>query len=152
MSPEPITRQITLRCGLEAAFEAYTQRINLWWPPSHRRPSATIILEPGQGGRLYQRLPDGQELIMGHVIDWQPPTQLSYRWYPGLSAGATRVTLSFLATGASATLLSIHHAPEIDPTDQWERSVARFIQGWDAVLPALLDFTGSLNPSNPPNL
>lgn len=150
MSLKPvIERQVTLRCGLEAAFDAYTQKIHLWWPPSHRRPDATIILEPGQGGRLYQRLPDGQELVMGQIVAWQPPTSLSYRWYPGLSVGATRVTLSFTAQGPLSTLLSIHHAPEPPDVDQWEQSVARFIQGWDAVLPALLDFIDTLTPRQP---
>lgn len=135
--PAPLVRSIEVRCSVAHAFATFTARIDLWWPPGHRRPGARVELEPGEGGRFVQRDAHGQVFEMGTVVRWEPPHRLAYTWRPGSPDAPTRVDVTFTESG-DGTRVDVVHAPAAladDPT-RWGNSVARFEGGWGAVLPA----------------
>lgn len=97
VSGSPLTMTFDVVCSVEHAFATWTQRIGSWWPRDHtvtRAHDTDVVLQPGEGGRIYERAPDGTEHLWGHVTVWQPPHRLSYRWHLGRDpADATEVDI-----------------------------------------------------------
>ena len=80
----PVRRSIHVDCSVEHAFEVFTARIGEWWPlATHSIGEAdaeTAVLEPREGGRLYERIRGGREAHWARVLDWQPPRRLVLEW------------------------------------------------------------------------
>jgi uncharacterized protein YndB with AHSA1/START domain len=108
---------ITIRAGAAAVFDAYVNHIDKWWPrqgtyrysfaPDGKEPRH-IYFEPKLGGRFYEKFSDGSEYVIGQVIGWDPPNQLSYTWQdPGWPA-STNVHVTFKEADGRTTV-SVHH-------------------------------------------
>jgi uncharacterized protein YndB with AHSA1/START domain len=137
---EPLRLSFVIRCPAAHAFEVWTTRLAKWWPRGHTAsgdPDTLVVLEPRDGGRLYERTADGVEIDWGRITGWDPPRRLAYRWHIGLDASeATDVELTFVDLDDGSTRLDIVHAG-------WERLSAdgpsrreANVSGWSAVLPA----------------
>jgi hypothetical protein len=64
-------------CSPEHAFDTRANKTSTWWPRSHSMtsaPSLVVIFEPRQGGRIFERTPDGAEHDWGEVVTWDPRT------------------------------------------------------------------------------
>ncbi len=75
---------LELSCSAAHAFATWTEHFGLWWPRGHTTsgdPDATVHLEPGPGGRIFERTSDGREVEWGEVTDWDPPYRLGYLWH-----------------------------------------------------------------------
>jgi hypothetical protein len=136
---EPLTIDLELACSPQHAFATWTARIDVWWPKTHTvsgDPAATVVLEPGVGGRIFERTPAGEERDWGEVTLWEPPERLGYLWHIRRDrADATDVLVRFAPLGADRTRLEIVHAG-------WERLGARGPGwrdanrgGWSGLLP-----------------
>ena len=69
---EPLRIEFQVACSPERAFEVWTSEISRWWPKGHSvsaDPGLTVTLEPGVGGRIFERTPDGTEHEWGEVLD-----------------------------------------------------------------------------------
>lgn len=132
-----LEREVRVRCSVAHAFETFTARIDLWWPPSHRRfARSTLHLEGRVGGVFVERAHDGAETRLGQVLRWEPPDCIAYTWYPGGGAGPTEVEIRF-AADRDGTIVRVRHregASELGPA--WPERVAKFAAAWDDVLPA----------------
>jgi uncharacterized protein YndB with AHSA1/START domain len=137
---EPLRLSYVIRFPAAHAFEIWTTRMAAWWPRDHSAsgdPDTVVVLEPGPGGRLYERTSAGAEIDWGRITSWDPPHRLAYRWHIGLDAAeATDVELTFVDLEDGSTRLDIVHAG-------WERLGAggasrreANASGWNAVLPA----------------
>jgi uncharacterized protein YndB with AHSA1/START domain len=67
------------------AFEAFTREIASWWRPNglfQITPDGDgeLAFEPGVGGRLVTRLPDGKIFEIGRVSVWEPGRRLVFAW------------------------------------------------------------------------
>jgi uncharacterized protein YndB with AHSA1/START domain len=61
---EPLRIAFGVACPPERTFELWTERTSTWWPATHTvsaRPDVQVIIEPGVGGRIYERTPQGDE-------------------------------------------------------------------------------------------
>jgi hypothetical protein len=72
-----------VRLGVDAAtaFVTYAGRIGEWWPSAYSAgPDTleTVVMEPGVGGRVYERHTGDQEYEWGRVTVWQPGEALAY--------------------------------------------------------------------------
>jgi uncharacterized protein YndB with AHSA1/START domain len=136
---EPL--QITFRVGSPPArtFDLWTARTSTWWPTSHTvsaQAGVEIIIEPGVGGRIYERTPAGDEHDWGEVTRWEPPRRIAYLWHLRQDrADATEVEITFTPDEHDGTAVSIEHRG-------WERLGARGPDrrqqnqhGWDTLLP-----------------
>jgi uncharacterized protein YndB with AHSA1/START domain len=133
---EPVIREVRIACTPARAFSGFTQGVDAWWPGSHRRPGATMVLEPGVGGRFLQRLSDGGEVVLGEVVAWEPPDRLAYTWLPGADEMPTHVEVRFEADGAGTRVRVIHSEGESGLGDAWRERAQRFVAAWGEVLPA----------------
>jgi uncharacterized protein YndB with AHSA1/START domain len=138
---EVLVRTIDLNCSVEHAFQAFTDKIDLWWPRGHRRNrEAALHLEARDGGDLIERTADGSEWTMGHVTSIEPPHRLSLDWYPGSPAAPTSVDIVFAPKNDGTEITVTHRALSLETKSIWPQRVATFTTGWDTVLPALKHF------------
>jgi uncharacterized protein YndB with AHSA1/START domain len=137
---EPLRLSFPIDCSAEHAFEVWTTRLGTWWPKGHSAsgdPATTVVLEPGVGGRIYERTRDGVEIDWGEITEWEPPRRLGYLWHITRSRDeATDVELTFVDVGDGTTRLDIVQTG-------WERlgaDGAAFRDantgGWQALLPS----------------
>lgn len=138
MSEALLSREILLRCSPAHAFRVFTEEVDLWWPPGHRRSrQSRMRFEAGARGRLVDVAPDGAEWTMARVTLFEPPRRLAMDWYPGSPNAPTRVEIGFDADEPGSTRISItHRALGGAAVAIWPERVARFADGWDAVLAA----------------
>jgi hypothetical protein len=95
-----------------------------------------VVLEPGVGGRIYERTPAGVEHDWGEVTVWEPPIRLGYLWHLRRDrADATDVEIRFSDGGEGRTRVEIEHRG-------WERLGAdgpgwrdRNHAGWRTLFP-----------------
>jgi uncharacterized protein YndB with AHSA1/START domain len=138
----PLTLSFEVACPPHRAFELWTDRIDTWWPSDHTVTGSddlTVVLEPGVGGRIFERTPDGDEHDWGEVTVWEPPERLGYRWHLRRDrTDATEVSVRFEPRHGGGTLVVIEHAG-------WERLGAegeawrrRNVVGWETLVPHYL--------------
>ena len=134
---EILTRSIVLECGIEHAFDVFTDKIDLWWPRGHRRHREGTLRIAGDA--LIDRSPDGSEWIMAAITEIDPPSLLRFDWYPGSPDAATAVEVRFTGND-SRTEIVVTHRPLPASTSIWPQRVEVFESGWSAVLPALKSY------------
>lgn len=135
---EPLVRRVRVRCSVDHAFSVFTERVDLWWPPGHRRfAESTLLLEARVGGRFVERAASGEEVRLGDVLACDPPHSISYTWFPGASSQPTRVDVRFLGEGEETTVEVRHGEGESELGELWPDRVKLFERGWTHVLAAL---------------
>jgi uncharacterized protein YndB with AHSA1/START domain len=136
VSVEPVRRTVTVGRPLDAAFRLFTAEMSTWWPfPTHSiggEETVAAVLEPHEGGRLYERLRDGTEHDWADVVAWDPPNRFVLAWRVNPER-RTEVEVRFTAVG-DATRVELEHRG-------WERlrveaAAAResYRTGWEQVL------------------
>ena len=134
---EPLVREVRVRCSIEHAFDVFTQRIDLWWPPAHRRFEASrLYLEPTVGGRFVERSSTGEEFTLGAVLECDPPHRIAYSWYPGAIQEPTHVAIRFTEEGAETRVSVVHSEGQSALGEHWPQRVELFERGWRHVLAA----------------
>jgi uncharacterized protein YndB with AHSA1/START domain len=140
---EPVRKSITVESSVDRAFATFTKGMAGWWPLDTHSVGADregveleeLVLEGRSGGRLYERLSDGDECDWGRVLVWDPPHRFVMTWHPGYEDPEqhTEVELRFREQG-EATLVELEHRG-------WERLGERAMEarngynmGWDFVL------------------
>jgi uncharacterized protein YndB with AHSA1/START domain len=136
---DPLELEFEVGCSPEQTFELWTTRTGAWWPKTHTvsaLPGVEVVIEPGVGGRMFERTPRGEEHDWGEVTAWEPPHRIAYLWHLRQDrADATEVEITFSATEGAGTRVSIVHRG-------WDRLGARGPagrernqRGWDELLP-----------------
>ena len=108
----PIRQSVHVDCPVEDAFRLFTEGFGEWWPGTSgaaaHDDSAPCAIEPWAGGRIFGRIPAGDEREWGSVTVWDPPRRLEFTWNPDapherrqtvnvefqVEADGTRVTLT----------------------------------------------------------
>jgi Activator of Hsp90 ATPase homolog 1-like protein len=139
VSTEPLRLSFDIECAPAHAFDVWTTRLSAWWPKGHSSSGdrdTVVTLEPGIGGRIFERTPDGTEIDWGEITAWEPPRRLGYLWHIGRDRrGATDVELTFADRGDGTTRLEIVQSG-------WERLGAEGAawrdantNGWSSLVP-----------------
>lgn len=115
----PVHKTISVKTSVERAFTVFTERIDSWWPRSHKLSEAdldTAIIEGKTGGRCYQRAVDGTECDWGKVTVWEPPHRLVVAWqldgqwqYDPDIAHASEVEITFTPEAGGSTRVDLEH-------------------------------------------
>jgi uncharacterized protein YndB with AHSA1/START domain len=141
--PEPaaelaIRKSLTVHVPVETAFRLFTEEMGSWWPLASKSVSMeeaeTVIVEAGDGGRVYERARNGDEHSWGEVLVWAPPTRFAFSWHPGRAPETSQeVDVRFTAV-EEGTRVELEHRG-------WERLVGpggeipgHFESGWNEAL------------------
>jgi uncharacterized protein YndB with AHSA1/START domain len=145
ITPAPVRRSVSVAASPQRAFEVFTQRIGAWWPKASHHIGAvepeTIVIEPHQGGRWFERAADGSECPLGHVLAWEPPSRLLLAWQlspewkfdPEL---ITEVEVLFTPDGEGRTRVDLEHR-RLERFGERAQAVAEAVgapNGWTAIL------------------
>jgi len=137
---EPVLKSLHVQCSRPLAFEVFTARIHEWWPlDTHsvgQTAARSVVLEPAEGGRLYERCDDGTEHLWGTVTHWDPPCGFDCTWHPGRAPEqATRLKLRFDTEGRG-THVTLEHDGWEALGEQAEETRAGYDTGWENVFGA----------------
>lgn len=130
ITPAPVRREVTVKAPPARAFEVFTASIGSWWPKSHHigpGEPETVVIEPKEGGRWFERQTDGSECEIGRVMVWDPPARLLLAWQltPQWTYDAnlvTEVELRFVPLADGSTRVELEH-----------RNLERFGDGAEAM-------------------
>ena len=130
----PLVKTVIVNRSPEEAFRIYTEGIATWWPLETHAPSQKseiVVMEPREGGRLYERTTDGDEVEWGEILAWDPPHRLVHSWHLGRPI-ATEVEVRFTPEGAGTVVKLIHRGWERHGEDAANLR-ASYDTGWDFV-------------------
>jgi uncharacterized protein YndB with AHSA1/START domain len=136
----PITKSISVDCTVEHAFEVFTARIAEWWPLSrhsiHKQDAETVIVEPREGGEVYELSRSGDRAYWATITAWDPPHRMMLSWKVNPDTPApTEIEVTFTPEPDGKTLVTLEHrgwellGPELGPEGR-----QGYHQGWDGVL------------------
>lgn len=147
--------EVTVEASIDRAFTVFTERCDTWWPRSYRLGEAErtgLVLEPGVGGRWYQRDAAGTECDWGRVLTWDPPRHLVLAWQiaPGFAPEpdperASRVDVRFVADGPDRTRVTLVHSEFERHGEGWEsmREGVAHEGGWPGTMAAYADLAAA---------
>jgi uncharacterized protein YndB with AHSA1/START domain len=131
---QPVRKSVTVKCSPDHAFLVFTDRLDVWWPRSHRRfDTSTMTLEGRVGGRVFERSDSDSINTLGEVLRWDPPRGVSYTWMPGSIDAPTRVDVTFTARGNTTVVDVVHSPADSGLGDKWPDRAAIFSASWDSV-------------------
>jgi uncharacterized protein YciI/uncharacterized protein YndB with AHSA1/START domain len=114
----PVRHRVVVNTSVEQAFRVFTDGFGTWWPKTHtisQSPVERAIIEPGAGGRCYDRAADGSECDWGQVLVWEPPARFVLAWqvdgtwsYEPDVEHASRVTVTFAPAGERTEVTLVH--------------------------------------------
>lgn len=134
---DPLRRTIRVRCSVAHAFRVFTEQVDLWWPPGHRKfEDSSLHFETQEGSRFFERSAAGEEAVLGEVLTCEPPHHISFTWHPGKIELPTHVAISFEADGDDTIVNVIHAEGDAALGDKWTERAQLFTRGWSHVLAA----------------
>ncbi len=115
----PVRKSVVVDATPDQAFEAFSARIDRWWPKTHGIGAAPVresVIEPYVGGRWYTRCEDGSDVTVGHVRAWEPGRRLVFSWEisadwkpDARAAFASEVQVTFTAQADGQTRVDLEH-------------------------------------------
>ena len=143
MHDTPVRKSITVKAGLDTAFEVFTAGFDSWWPRSHHIgpvPMKRAVMQCHVGGRCYTEQTDGTECDWGEITAWEPPRRLVMAWkidpqwkYQPDMAKTSEVEVTFTPVDNGATRVDLEH-----------RNFARAGAGWETMR-GMIDSEGGWN-------
>jgi uncharacterized protein YndB with AHSA1/START domain len=135
-----IRKSVTVDCSPEHAFETYTARIGSWWPlhthsiggPGDERP-VEAVFESGVGGRLFERMANGDEHEWAKVLVWEPPHRFVIDWHVNPDNPPTEVEVKFTPDG-DGTRVDVEHRGWERYGDRAQEAFGDYNSGWELVL------------------
>ena len=145
VSIAPVRKSIVVKATPAQAFDAFSARIDRWWPKSHgigATPVRESIIEPFVGGRWYTRCEDGSDVTVGHVRAWEPGRRLVFSWEISADwkpdariACASEVEVTFTAEAGDQTRVDLEHRDFERMTAPGGETMRKAVDGgWPALL------------------
>jgi hypothetical protein len=130
----PLVKSITVRRPPAEAFEIFTAKLASWWPfdrfSIHQAETATCVIEPRVGGRIFETARSGAEATWGSVLAWEPPGRFVMTWHPGREADtAQEVEVRFVAV-PEGTRVELEHRGWAKLGADAEKTRGSYEGGW----------------------
>ena len=134
----PVRKTLTVACTPERAFAVFTTEVASWWPTQrfsiHEDKVEDVVLEPREGGEMYELAEGGKREHWARVTAWEPPKRLVLAWKVNPETDApTEIEVTFTPEGEGTRVELEHRA--------WEQAGAsastmrdNYDSGWDLVL------------------
>jgi hypothetical protein len=132
---EPVRRTVRVDRPVEDAFRVFTEEIGKWWALEVHSlsldrtgaPAETAFMEGRVGGRLYERMSDGNEADWGRLHVWEPPHRVAFEWF--VTGTPTDVDVRFVPEGDDATRVELVHSG-FERLEDAERRRNGYDEGW----------------------
>ena len=131
---EPVRRTVVVNRPVEDAFRVFTEQIGEWWALEVHSlslertgaPAETAVMEGRVGGRLYERMSDGNEADWGRLHVWEPPHRVAFEWF--VTGTPTDVDVRFVAEGDGTRVELVHSG--FERLEDAERRRNGYDEGW----------------------
>jgi uncharacterized protein YndB with AHSA1/START domain len=142
----PVRKSLLVNCSQERAFEVFTDEVASWWPARthsiHHDKVTEVVLEPREGGEMYELAEGGKREHWGRVIAWEPPGRLVLAWKVNpATAAPTEIEVTFTPEDEGTRVVLEHR--------NWEQAGEGAAQmrdnyegGWDIVLAPFVERAG----------
>ena len=139
-SEKAIRKRVRVPLPPDRAFDLFTQRVADWWPTALFSVAMykggtvqDVVIEPREGGAMYEVAEDGARSEWGTVTRWDPPSLLELEWFPGVDRSeATRIAVHFTPDGDGTLVELVHDG--LDARPDGAALIERYTDGWDIVL------------------
>jgi uncharacterized protein YndB with AHSA1/START domain len=133
-----IEKSVYVKRPVAAAFRHFTADIGRWWPLKEGMSfggdrAHEIFLEDRVGGRFFERLSDGEEIVVGRVTAYEPPARVSFTWRPKSWNADTEVEVRFAAEG-DGTRVTLEHRGWEKLTPEVREANGGYARGWEFAL------------------
>jgi uncharacterized protein YndB with AHSA1/START domain len=122
----PVRKTLSVECSPERAFEVFTGEVMSWWPIErfsiHEEKVRDVVLEPREGGEMYEVAESGKREHWARVVVFEPPRRLVLAWKVNPATDApTEIEVTFTPEG-QGTRVELEH-----------RHLERHGQGWEGL-------------------
>lgn len=80
-----VRKSVTVTCDIERAWQVFTAETSTWWPLAthsvHEEDAKEVVLEPREGGEMYELSESGERAHWARVLAWEPPRRLVLAWH-----------------------------------------------------------------------
>jgi uncharacterized protein YndB with AHSA1/START domain len=140
-----VRKSIVVNAPVERAFALFTEGIASWWPTLshsiHGDEVETVVFEPREGGRVYERARNGEEAHWADVRAFEAPTRILLDWRVNPQRPATELEIRFVPEGDGTRVELVHSGWEAyGETAAGGRD--GYDSGWDVVLGRYADAAG----------
>ena len=134
----PVRKTVRVERPVAEAFRLFTDEIARWWPLREHsvaeERAETVVFEPREGGRVYERKDDGTISYWAEVVAWEPPHRFVLAWQPNPESPApTEVEVTFTPE-AGGTRVDLEHRGWERLGERAELARTEYETGWDGVL------------------
>lgn len=143
----PVRATVSVRCGPERAFEAFTAEMGRWWPTTTHaiepEEATTVVVDGRVGGTIRERLADGTEYDWADITAWDPPRHLAFSWHPSIDwTVATDVDVRFVAEDDGTTRVELTHTGWERLGDRATAARTNYDRDWPFVVGRYVDHVG----------
>jgi uncharacterized protein YndB with AHSA1/START domain len=127
-----VQKQIVVEAPLERAFSVFTEQFDSVKPRDHNMLDVDIaesVLEPREGGRIYDRGVDGSECQWARVLAYEPPNRLVFSW----DINPQWQVESDLEKTSEVEVRFIAETPERTRVELEHRNLGRHGEGWEGM-------------------
>jgi uncharacterized protein YndB with AHSA1/START domain len=134
----PVRKTLIVNCSPERAFEVFAGEVETWWPMKthsiHRDRVRNVVLEPREGGEMYELAEGGKREHWARVTRWEPPRRLVLAWQVNPDTAApTEIEITFTPEG-DGTRVELEHRNWEQAGDSAAGMRDNYETGWDIVL------------------
>jgi hypothetical protein len=133
----PVRKTLTVNCSPERAFQVFAGEVASWWPRTHsihHDKVTDIVLEPREGGEMYELAEGGEREHWARVTVWEPPERLVLAWQVNPETDApTEIEVTFTPDG-EGTRVELEHRNWEQAGEAAARMRDNYETGWDIVL------------------
>lgn len=141
---DPIRRSVIVTSSVQKAFEVFTEGMGSWWPVGDFSRAADrdepnvkteqVVVEPWEGGRIYETMSDGSEGSWGTILLWEPPHRLVMAWKPNRSPHPpTELEVQFVEQDDGRTRVDLEHRGWERLGDLAREGRGEYAGGWTMV-------------------
>jgi uncharacterized protein YndB with AHSA1/START domain len=139
----PVRKTLSVECSPERAFEVFTGEIMSWWPIDrhsiHKDKVRDVVLEPREGGEMYELAEGGKREHWARVVTFEPPKRLVLAWKVNPTTDApTEIEVTFTPDG-DGTRVDLEHRNWEQAGEGASAMRDNYQTGWDVVLAPFVD-------------
>jgi uncharacterized protein YndB with AHSA1/START domain len=126
-----VRTQIVVDAPVERAFSVFTEQFDRIKPREHNMLGVDIaetVLEPREGGRIFDRGVDGSECHWARVLAYEPPHRLVFSW----DISPQWQVESDLDRTSEVEVLFVSETPERTRVELEHRNLDRHGAGWES--------------------